>query len=219
MDKTTILICDDHPIFRQGLISIIKGDDTLKLVGECGDGICALKTIKKCQPDITILDISLPKKNGLEVARLLNNNGIITKPIILTMYNDKEYFYESMDIGIKGYLLKENVGDDLLNCIKYVKSGKYYITSHFSDQFAEYIQRSFLSKLKLNPIKKLSKSEIQVLFLMANNNCNKEIADQLYISTRTVHNHCQNIYKKLNIYGQNKLFQFAIENKDILSFY
>ena len=76
MDKTTILICDDHPIFRQGLISIIKGDDALKLIGECGDGLCALKLIEKHQPDITILDISLPNKNGLEVARLLNNRGI-----------------------------------------------------------------------------------------------------------------------------------------------
>jgi len=111
--KTSVVICDDHPIFRQGLIRIIERDESLKLIGECGDGISVLELIKNLNPHIAILDITMPGKSGLNVAKIVKNEKILTKIIILTMHKDEEYLTEAIETGVQGYLLKENASSDL----------------------------------------------------------------------------------------------------------
>ena len=105
---TKIIVCDDHPVFRQGLVQVIENQDALILVGECSEGKTALKRIRELKPDVAILDISMPEMDGIEVTRLLKIENIPTKIIILTMYKEKVYFDRAMDAGAMGYLLKEN---------------------------------------------------------------------------------------------------------------
>ena len=116
--KTSVIICDDHPIFRHGLMRIIERDESLTIIGECGDGDSALELIKNLIPQIAILDITMPGKTGLNVAHQVKKERLPTKIIILTMHKDEEYLNEAIDIGVQGYLLKENASSDLAICIK-----------------------------------------------------------------------------------------------------
>ncbi len=206
--------CDtEYTKYWTSSIRIIENDESLKLVGECGDGISALKLIKRHQPDIAILDISLPGKSGLDVVNQMKLEKLTTKSIILTMYNDEEYLYEAMDIGIKGYLLKENTKEDLPICIKAVISGNYYITPLLSDYLINYTKNNFYKDFQASEVSKLSKTERKVLSLIAENKTHKEIAKELYLNYRTVQNHCQHINNKLNLHGRKTLNQFAVKNK------
>ena len=216
MKKTTLIICDDHPIFRKGLTDIIEQVESLELLGECGDGDSAIKLIKDQKPDIAVLDISMPEKDGLEVARFLLSEEPGTRIVILTMYKEEEFFEAAMDAGVKGYLLKDNAVSDLLACISAVSDGHYYVSSLLSDLLIK--REKSIKKLKdeIPAIEKLTDMERKVLRLIAKNKTSKEIAGELYISHRTVQNHRQHISDKLNLHGPHKLLQFALENKSLI---
>lgn len=216
MKTTTLIICDDHPIFRRGLIDIIEQDASLKLLGECGDGTTALRLIKELQPDIAILDISMPEIDGLEVARFLDSEKLPTKIIILTMYKEEEYFNEAMDIGVKGYLLKDNATGDLLSCIDAVSDGHYYVSSLLSDHLINREKRIKSLRKEKPALETLTEMERKILKLIAENKTSREIAEELFISHRTVQNHRQHISDKLDLHGPHKLLQFALENKTLI---
>lgn len=217
MDKTlNVLIADDHPIFRQGLVKILESEKTIKLVGECGNGLEALQKIKETKPEIAILDISMPKLNGLEIVREIKNDGRNSEFIILTMYDDEEYFNEAMDYGVKGYLLKDDAASDLIACIQAVALGKYYVSPNISEYL---LNRKFQIKevQKKNPgLQCLSEMEKQVLKLISENKTSRQIGEKLFISYRTVQNHRNNICRKLGFKGYNKLLQFSLENKSYI---
>ncbi len=211
-----IFIADDHPIFRQGLLQIIEGDPELEIVGESGDGEEALQLIRSLCPDIAVLDISMPGMSGLEIVSEVQKESLKVEFIILTMFDDEEYFDEAMDYGVKGYLLKENAGSDLLSCLKSVAQGKYYVSPSISDYLLNRNARVKELNKSTPALSGLTQMEKKVLRLIADNKTSKEVAAELFISYRTVQNHRTNICHKLDLKGHHKLLQFALENKSLL---
>lgn len=213
----SVIIADDHPIFRQGLVKIVENTNDFKLVGEAGDGLEALKLIEEKRPDIIVADISMPSMDGLAVIRALVDKKYQGKFIVLTMYQEEEYFNEAMNLGVHGYLLKECATADFLKCLYNVSKDSYYVSPSVSEYFIKRIsnKETFISQKPL--LTSLTPTERRVLKLIAENKTSKEIAEELCVSIRTIQNHRVNICSKLRLEGYNKLFQFAIENKASLS--
>lgn len=214
--KINIIVADDHPLFRSGLINIIKENADCNVIGELANGTEALEFIRYHKPEIAILDINMPYMNGLEVTRVVNKEKLPTKIVILTMYKDEDYFNEAISLDVSAYVLKDCAVNEILKCIEEVLSGEYY----FSPGVIEYLvkkkkrQRTLVTE---NPgLKSLTAMEKKVLGKVAENKTSREIANELFISFRTVQNHRNNICNKLNLKGHNKLLQFAIYNRNIL---
>jgi len=215
-DKRSVVIADDHPIFRRGLLQIIEAEPMFEIVGESGNGREALALIKQAAPDLAVLDISMPEMNGLEVVKAVEKEGMRMDFIILTMFTEEEYFDEAMDCGVKGYLLKENATSDLLRCLRAVAEGKYYVSPSISEYLIDRNRRKNELDKKLPTLTDLTEMERRILKLISDNKTSKEIAAELFISYRTVQNHRNNICQKLGFSGHNKLLQFALENKAAL---
>lgn len=211
-----VFIADDHPIFRQGLLKILETDPFLEIVGESGDGEEALQSLKELSPDIAVLDIAMPGRSGLEIVKETQKEGLSIHFIILTMFSEEEYFNEAMELGVKGYLLKDNAASDLLSCLKSVAEGKYYVSPSISQYLINRNARVKELDQKIPSLSELTQMEKRILTLIAENKTSKEIAAELFISYRTVQNHRNNICQKLNLKGHHKLLQFALENKSYL---
>jgi len=207
--RVTVLIADDHPLFRKGIISILKDDDSFELAAECGDGIEALEKIRKFKPDIALLDLDMPGLNGLEVAKTIFKEKIPCKTAILTMHKEKEYFSEAMELNVKAFVLKDKISEDLIECLQTVADGKNYISPQISTYLVEDKQKPAWLDL-------LSHTEVQVLKLVAENKTSTQISEELFNSVRTIENHRNNISRKLGLSGQHALLLFAIENRRYL---
>lgn len=210
-----IIIADDHPIFRSGLRQIIDPDKRIKIIGEADNGAKALELITELKPDIAILDIDMPKKTGLEVLKELKDSE--AKVIFLTMHAEEDIFEEAMNLGIKGFVLKDSAVNDILDCIFSVDEDNYYISPSVSN-FLLNRRKKIKDLKKSNPhLQKLTMSEKRILRYIAENKTSKDIADILFVSYRTIENHRANISNKLNLKGSHSLVKFAIENKTLLN--
>lgn len=209
----TIVIADDHPILRKGIRELITEDGRFTLVQEVGQGDKVIEAVQKHTPDILLLDLNLPRKNGLDIAAELQSTMPETSIIIMTMHKEKEIFDKALSLGIKGYLLKEGAEDDLLECISIVLGGDFYISPQLSNYLLER-KTKYDELLQAHPsLNTLSPTERRILKLVSENKTSKDIAEVLHISVKTVHNHRFNICKRLNLHGINGLLKFAIENK------
>lgn len=212
--KIRIVIADDHPIFRKGLIDIIKENSQFEILSEAVDGEQALSYLQSYKPDIAILDINMPKMTGFDVVRTLKDSVANLKIVFLTMHKEEDIFNRAMDLGVKGYVLKECAADDIIECLTTVAGNQHYI----SPSISEYL---FNRNKKSNGVyeniglAKLSPTEITILKLISEGKTSKEIADLLFISRKTVENHRVNICSKLCLHGVNTLMKFAIENKHL----
>ncbi len=215
-DKIKVLIADDHPIVRQGFVKVIDRDPSFQVVGESGDGERALQLLRELKPDIAVLDISMPDLSGLEIIKKISNHNVPTKFVILTMYKDPEYFDTAIDMGVKGYILKESATAELLNCLRMVAKNQYYISPMLSGYLLERDANIKALNNKMPAFSKLTQAEKRILKLIAENKTSKEIAEELCVSHRTVQNHRTNICNKLGLTGHNKLLLFAVENKSLL---
>lgn len=211
-----IIIVDDHPIVRQGLLKIIEDMEGFDVVGESGDGVEALKLCEELKPDIIVVDISLPKMNGFELIRNLNSLSFKKEYIVMTMYKEEEYFDEALELNVKGYILKESAELDFKKCLQEVSLGKYYFSPDFSNYLAKRTHATSELINKKPSLKLLTPMELRILKLISENKTSKEIGEELHISFRTVQNHRAHICEKLGIEGYNALLQFAIEHKHIL---
>jgi DNA-binding NarL/FixJ family response regulator len=212
-NPTTVTIVDDHPIFRKGLRDVIGQDAQYQIVGEAENGEAALHQILDLKPVIAIVDIDMPKMNGFELVKALMTHNALVDIIFLTMYKEQDLFNEAMDLGVKGYVLKENAVKDILESIRIVASGKYYISPMLSSYL---IQRNNTLKEfhgKYPSMIFLTPTEKKILKLIGENKTSKEIAEILFISGKTVENHRLNIAKKLDLHGSHQLLRFALENK------
>jgi DNA-binding NarL/FixJ family response regulator len=215
-DNITVLIADDHLIFRQGLVNLLANEKSIEIIGESGDGCEAFQMIKELKPDIAILDISMPGMVGLEIVQCSSVEKLPVKFIILTMYSEEKYFNKAMDAGVLGYLLKDNAILDLINCIKSVAAGNYYVSPLISEYMIHRKDRLTAAQNQYPSLEDLTLTERKILKLITDNKTSKEIAEQLFISTRTVQNHRAHICEKLGLKGFHKLLQFALENKSCL---
>ena len=214
--SVSVFAADDHPIFMRGLCEIIGGEEGLCLVGQVSTGNDALDQIIALEPDVAILDIDMPGISGLEAARTLGRRTIRTKIILLTMHEDEALFNEAIDIGVRGYVLKENAVDDVVSAIRAAASGRTFI----SPSVADFLLRRNREKTELRKEKpglvQLTPAERRILKQIAEDKTSKEIADLLGISVRTVETHRQNISTKLGLSGSHSLLKFAFHNKSHL---
>lgn len=195
---------------------MLQSDGSYNIVSKESDGLLAYKSIRWFKPDIVILDISMPGMSGLDIVNKITKEGFESKFIILTMYKDEEYFNKAIDLGVRGYILKENAEDELLEALKTVLTGRHYISPMLSE-FLIIKNKKRKSIIEKYPtIKNLTPTERKVLKLLAENKTSKEIAKELFISPKTVENHRSNIITKLGLKGRNQLFLFAFKNKFLL---
>ncbi len=197
-------------------MKIIETDKEIEIIAEADNGETALIKILELIPDIALLDIDMPKMTGIQVLKELKKRKINTKTIFLTVYSDESIFDEAMNIGILGYVLKDSAISDIIDCIKTAAEGKYYISPSLSDFLIN--RRNKLKRLEENKpaLSKLTKTEMNVLILLADGKTSKQIGEEMFISHKTVDNHKTNISDKLELKGTNSLIKFAIENKAIL---
>jgi DNA-binding NarL/FixJ family response regulator len=210
-----VIIADDHPIFREGLVRSIERDRSFVVVGQVGDGAEAVRVIKELHPDLAVLDVAMPVMDGLEVAGQLHREADPTELVILTMYKDAKYFNTALDLGVRGYMLKDSAAVELLSCLKVVSSGQYYISPGVSHLLLERDSRRSSHQSSLSIRERLTPAELAVLRLVAENKTSKEIAEKLFVSFRTVENHRMHLCQKLGIKGPHALLQFALENKSV----
>ena len=214
--KIRITIADDHPVFRSGLRKIIEEDNEIEIIGEADNGEKAIELIQELKPDIALLDIDMPKLSGMDVLKEMRKKKIDIKTIFLTVYADEDIFDEAMDNGVSGYILKDSAIIDITHCLKTVASGKYYISPSVSDFLVN--RRDKMKRLESNKpaLSALTKTELNILRLLAEGKTSKEIGDEIFINFKTVQNHRANITDKLNLRGTHSLIKFAIENKTLL---
>ncbi len=209
----TVLIADDHPIFRRGLCDIIAGDPTLRLVGEAGDGEEAWRLIQKLRPVVAVLDVHMPRRSGLELGRLVSQQRLRVALIILTGDAEEGLLQEALNLGVKGYLLKETAVTDLLQAVRRVAGGDCYISPALSGALVRRnAARETLHEEKVG-LAALTPTERQILKLIAEDRTSKEIAELLACSVRTVETHRQNISRKLELSGSHSLLRFAFDHK------
>jgi DNA-binding NarL/FixJ family response regulator len=202
-----VLIADDHPIFRRGLRAVIESDAILKVVAEVDNGEEALRQIAALEPDICVLDVNMPRTDGLAVARTIQEKNLPTLAIFLTMHADEAIFNAAIDADVKGFVIKDGAANDIVTCIKSIVAGQ----SFFSSTLSQFLLnrrgegRRFLENL--------TASERRVLRLVAMDKTTREIADELFISPRTVEHHRAHISAKLDLTGKNGLLKFALTHK------
>ena len=210
----TVLIADDHPIFRRGLCDIIAGDPTLRLVGEAGDGEQAWRLIQELQPAVAVLDIHMPKRSGIELGRLVSQQRLPVELIILTMDAEEGLLHEALNLGVKGYLLKENAVDGFAP--GHPSRGRrrlLYLPRALGGAGAAQRGPGGLAASKRLGLATLTPTERQILKLIAEDRTSKEIAELLECSVRTVETHRQNISHKLELSGSHSLLRFAFDHK------
>ena len=215
-DRITVLIVDDHPLFREGLRQVIAGDARFELIDAAGDGDAALRLIQEKKPDIAVLDVNLPGLNGLEIAQKLHGKRLPTRLIILTMLKEEDVFNRALDLGVKGFVLKENAVEEILRAIVAIAGGEHYLSSSISGYLIRRRHRSDSLAREKPGIDDLTKAERRILKLISMKKTSREIATELFISPRTVEAHRANICSKLDLHGSHSLLQFALEHRSAL---
>ena len=204
-----MIIVDDHSMVREGLKQLLELEGDIEVIDEAKDGIECLEKLEKNIPDILLLDINMPKMNGLEVLKIIKEKMIKVKIIILTVHNEVEYLMKALNIGIDGYMLKDSDSTELRKAIFTVLNGESFIQPSMIPYLNKKIIEKDDEKMKME---ELTKREIEVLKLLTIGLLNKEIATQLNISERTVKNHISNIFKKLDVSDRTQAAVFAIRN-------
>lgn len=208
MEKIRVLIADDHSMVREGLKQLIEMEDDIKVIAQAGDGEETIEKIKTAVPDIVLLDINMPKKNGLDVLRTVRDENDNCKIIILTIHNEVEYLFKALELKADGYVLKDSGSDVLIQAIREVYSGSKFIQP---SMFAKWMQKEN-EQDEEDQSKILTKREIEVLKLITEGMLNKEIAHRLNISEKTVKNHISNIFKKIEVCDRTQAAVYAIRH-------
>jgi len=218
MDRIKIVLADDHELVRSGLLKLLETYKDLHVVGEAGDGLEAVEKTKMLNPDVLIIDLSMPKLSGIEATKIVRRECPKVAVLVLTMHQNEEYVYQIFKSGAGGYILKDAGKDELAAAIRSVAKGEKY----FSSRISEIMVNGFLRKTsvrdegpsgELGAINvELTKREKEILSLIAEGLNNQEISEKLFISPRTVDTHRTNIMQKLDIHDAANLVKFAIEH-------
>jgi len=211
-----VLIADDHPIVRQGLRQTIETDARLKIVGEAGDGSVALEQIKALLPEVAVLDIDMPVMDGFAVAIAIREEDLPVAVIFLTIHREEELFQAAIDMGVKGYVLKDSATTDIIAGIKTVARGEPYISPSLSAYLINRRGRVEALVKEKPALDDLTPMERRILKLIADDKTSKEIAAELFISPRTVETHRTHISRKLDLHGSLALIKFAVAHKSQL---
>jgi DNA-binding NarL/FixJ family response regulator len=215
MEKMKIILVDDHMLVRDGIKALLSGNDDIMIIGEASDDIELFKKLETLQPDILIMDISLPGMSGIEITKKICVDRPEIKVLILSMYNNEEFIFNSIKAGAKGYLSKTTSRDEMLKAIYTIYTGEEF----FGEAISRIMLRSYVKratddeKTEEKPAEQLTTREIEILKLYVEGLINKEISDKLDISIRTVETHKNHIMRKLGLRSTVEMVKYAIRNK------
>jgi DNA-binding NarL/FixJ family response regulator len=208
-NKKRILIADDHPIFRSGLKQVIESDAAYEVVAEAEDGESALSRIRDTGPDVAVLDVNMPKMSGFEVAEAARKEMPDVEIVILTMHDDEKMFAKAMDLGVRGYVLKDSAAVEIVNCLQAIGKGQNFTSAAVTS----YLFRRASGSRNVEGLDSLTPTERSVLKKVAEYKTSRDIAEELNVSVRTVENHRANISSKLGLQGSHALMKFALEHE------
>lgn len=214
MDKIRILLADDHALIRSGIATLLQGNADFSIIGEAKDGEEAVQKAKELNPDVVVIDLSMPKLSGVEATKIIKKKFPNIRVLVLTMHENEEYVYQILKSGAGGYVLKSAGKEELSSAIRAVARGEKFFSPRVSQIMAEgYLRRAEEDELiRRQEDVPLTRREKEILALVANGLTNQQIADQLYISPRTVDTHRTNIMQKLDIHDVVNLVRYAIEH-------
>ena len=216
MNKIRVILAEDHAIVRQGLRSLLEQSENIEVIAEAEDGREAVNKTEQLKPDIVLMDISMPILNGIEATRQIKKKFPDIKVLILTMHTTEEYISQILHAGASGYLVKKSAHYELLSAIKAIQKGHSYLSPLVSKKVVdEYLQKT-KEDIKQDRYEKLTTREREVLQLIAEGKANKEIADLLFLSIKTVETHKAHLMEKLNLHTTTDLIKYAIQ-KGIIS--
>jgi DNA-binding NarL/FixJ family response regulator len=202
----SVLIADDHVLFRQGLLSLLDMEDDIAIIGECGDGNTAMEMIVRFRPDVAVVDISMPIAGGIELAEEISRRSLATRIVILTMYKGPTIVCSAFNAGASGYVLKEDAFEYVVQAIRTVATGGSFI----SDSVASLLPDPPFAA-DCDHSARLTRREREIISLIARGQTGREISDSLFISLRTVETHRKNIMSKLGLHSVAELVRYAIE--------
>jgi len=212
MPPTRVLIADDHPLIRSGLRALLGREKEFEVVGEAADGYQALELVEQLKPDVVMLDVSMPRLNGIDVAKKISATTPSTRIIIVSIHSDESYVLRALNVGARAYILKDSAEDDLIRAVRSVHAGK----SFFSPAISRMLLDDYVRRLAKQGIEDsydlLTPREKEVLSLLAEGLANKEVARKLGISVRTAETHREHLSHKLNILTVSGLTKYAIQH-------
>src|SRR6266567_1159041 len=213
MKTASVLIADDHPLVRRGLRTLLETQPTWKVVGEVSNGREAVESATALQPDVAILDIGMPKLNGMDAAALIFKASPKTRILILSMHSAEDLIQRTLSVGASGYVLKSDAERDLIAAVDALLHHKTFFTSSASDVILGHLRGRATKSSTRAARGRLSVREREIVQLLAEGKSNKEIAALLNLSTRTVENHRAKTMDKLNLHSFGELVRYAVRNK------
>ena len=215
-DKIKIFIADDHPIFRSGLRQLIETAPQMAVTGEAKDGAEAIERLLASPADVALLDIDMPKADGFQVLTALREKGLSLQFVFLTMHKDEQFLNAALDLGVKGFLVKDSAAEEVIDCVNAVVKGEEFISPQLTSLLLKRLRHAQENPAQPSLLDQLTPTERKVLKLIAQFKTNKEIAAELFMGVRTVEQHRLNISEKFNLKGRHALVKFVTENFDQL---
>jgi DNA-binding NarL/FixJ family response regulator len=207
-----VFLADDHAVVRDGLRALLEAQSDMRVIGDAADGRDTVRQVARLCPDVVVLDIAMPELNGIEAAREIAQVSPATQVIILSMHSTTEHIFQALQAGVRGYLLKESAGIEVVNAVRAVHTGQRYLSQKISDTMIDdYIRQRQAAQAK-SPLARLSLRERQVLQLVAEGKSSAEIADILSLSLKTVETYRSRLMHKLGISDLPGLVRFAIQH-------
>ena len=211
-ERIRIVIVEDHTIVREGLRPLLEGRG-VEVIGEAGDGLEAVRLVKELAPEVVVMDVALPRLGGIEAARRIVKGDPDMKVIMLTIHDEPQYVFKSLEAGAKGYLVKDAPLEELMTAIKAVMRGETYLSSNFPPGLIESYAKMVKRGKKADEFSQLTRREREILQYIAEGHTSPQIAKTLFISKKTVENHRANIMEKLDIHDTAGLVRYAIKIK------
>lgn len=212
MRKIRVLIADDHVVLRDGLRALLNMYEDMEVVGEAGDGLEALDRIQELQPDVVLMDIAMPRLGGLEAALEVRQRRLPTRVLVLTQYDNREYVFQMLKAGAAGYIVKKAAGTELVSAIRAVHAGESFLHPSAAKAVVERYLEAREEDEGQRRLDELSDREKEVLMLLAEGHSNREIAELLSLSVKTITSHRASIMEKLDIHNRTELVRFAIRS-------
>ena len=212
MNKTRIVLADDHAILREGIRALLEDQSDMTVIGEAADGRKAVELARDLSPDIIVMDIGMPLLNGLEATRQIRHSFPHVAVLVLTMHDNEEYVSQILAAGASGYVLKRAASSELVTAIRAVAAGQSYLSPAVTKLLIEgYVGRQTAAPVMVDPFKTLTAREREVLQLVAEGHTNSQIAKLLNISLKTVKAHRSNLMQKLDLHDRGELIKLAIQ--------
>ncbi len=211
-NRISVLIADDHSMLRQGLKQILELESDIEVIAQASNGSEAIQLAKEHRPDVILMDINMPGINGLQAIKQIKDDKLSSRIIVLTIHEDREYLFKTLQMGAEGYVLKDAEPKVLIEAIRNVHSGRSYIQPNMTMELVKEFNRVTLHEKEKHDDNNLTSREVEVLELIAEGMINKEIAKTLYISEKTVKNHVSNIFRKLNVSDRTQAAIYAFKH-------